>query len=304
MSAPIQSSFLENLLGSVNNTSFALPYPTSGSGSGGFLAGLDFSSILGGGSSASGAGGALGGLGSLASLFGPIGAGLGVVSNLIPGLDGFLQNGFAFSCLGSQAFNKGDMDALLNELKRRGEAVKGGTLDQMCGFMDYVLDNIHICDLEIGKYRSTCSKNLRSKLKESYQQVYDSVSKESMRLEPVIRTDWEGIQYSSFTHREIKGGGIPNIALENVTPEMFESQIKPEAIKYALANNLNPTEVLSQVEKKLFPNGVGGSGGVVLNEDGTIDWSVQAGNTNKPDYVKISLIALAVLVAYKFLIKK
>ena len=304
MSALVQSKSLENILGSIGGGSFGLPFAGSGSGSGGFLAGLDFSSLLGGGASGGGAGLALGGLGGLAGLLGPIGAALGVVPNLIPGLDGFLQNGFAFSCLGSQAFNKGDMDSLLNELKRRAEAVKGGTVDQMCGFMDYVLDNIHICDLEIGKYRSTCSKNLRSKLKETYQQLYDSVSKESMRLEPVIRTDWEGIQYSSFTHREIKGGGVPNTALENITPELYQTQVKPEAIKYALANNLNPTEVVSQVEKKLFPNGFGGSGGVVLNGDGTIDWSVQAGNTNKPDYVKISLIGLAVLVAYKFLIKK
>ena len=303
MSAPVQSNFLENLLGSVNNTSFALPYPTAGSGSGGFLAGLDFSSIVGGGSSASGAGGALGGLGSLASLFGPIGAGLGVVQNLIPGLDGFLQNGFDFTCIGSQAFNKGDLDQKLNELKSEAEKGKS-SVAAMGQLLYYLYDNIQLSNIEISRYSSGCSKSLRTKFRDSCQQIFDSIDKSNFTVTSWENTDWKGQKYTVPGFTPKTAGTVEMTNFSSVTPEIFETQIKPEAIKYALANNLNPTEVVSQVEKKLFPNGFGGSGGVVLNEDGSVDWSVQAGNTNKPDYVKISLIGLAVLVAYKFLIKK
>lgn len=301
MSAPVQNTFFENLLGSVGGGSFGQPYQGSGSGGGGFLGGLDFSSILGGGSTVNSGSS---GLGSLGSLLGPIGAGLGFISNLIPGLDGFLQNGFAFSCLGSQAFDKNNLDQQLNILKSTAESVKGKTGVEMAGLLNYCLNVVAQSNIEIAKYKSTCSKNLRAKLRDAAQQMYDAIDKASFSSSQGVGTNWDGATYPVTVHAFNGGSNVPDISLENVTPERFENEIKPEAIKYALANNLNPDDVVNQVQQKLFPNGLGGSGGVILNDDGSVDWNVQLGNSKQPNYLMYGLLAVGVLFGYKMLNKK
>lgn len=287
MSAVAIQHFLDDMLQSSLDGS-------SGAGSGvvNYLTGLDFSSVSG---SPASSGGFFSGVGSL---FGPgTGVAAGLISNIIPGLQGFLQNGFDFTCLGAQAYKKADLDRMLNELKATADRVTNGSLP-MGQFLDHCCDMIHQSNLEIGRYASGCSKSLRTKYRDSAQQVYDSIDKSGFTMSPINKVDWKGGNYVSTVHTPKVGSQTSTGIPQNITLEQFETEYKPQIEAYALQNGLNVDEAIQTAYSNLFGGGTY-SGGVVVNPDGSIDWNVSAGNPKPNNTLTYGLIAVIGFLIYK-----
>ena len=292
MSVLMQNSFLDGTLGAVSSPG------SSGTGSGtlNFLTGLNSST-------ASGAGAA--GVSGLLGLLGPVGAGVGMVANLVPGLDGFLENGFDFTCLGGQAYDKNELNRQLNELKITAEKYKNGQTTKP-EFLNWLHWSGVDSRKEISRYRSGCSKSLRTKFLEATDGVYNSIDKSDIRTVSGTRQDWKGETVEKLEHY-LKDGVLSSgnsNQLPTITVEQFNSEYVPQIQAYALQNGLDQNEAVKTAYDKLFPGsgGWGGSGGVVLNEDGTIDWNVEAGN-NRNNTMTYILLAGVALVAWKVLKK-
>ena len=293
MSVSVEKFNLGSILGQISNggsASSGLPFQ---------IKGLDLSSINLGG--ASGSGGLGGGLSGLGSLFGPAGTGIGIVAGLIPGLEGFLKNGFDFSCLGGQAFDKGKLDAKLQELKQRTDKAQT-SVSEMAKFLSICYDEIQQSNLEIGRYQSGCSKSLRTKYRDACQSIFDSIDKSIFIESEHIGLDWKGTQYPAKNYTPKSGAVLGQNSVASVVPtkQEFESAI-PEMREFALKNNLNPDEVIEKAHQNFFglPWGGGINGGI--NTDG--EWHVEGSAGTKNDNTSMYLL-IAGAVAFAFVMMK
>lgn len=288
----MQNSFLDGILGAVSSPG------SSGTGSGtlNFLTGLNSSTATGSGAS---------GITGLLSTLGPIGSGVGMVANLIPGLDGFLENGFDFTCLGGQAYGKNNLNQQLNDLKLTSEKYQNGQITKP-EFLNWLHGTGVDSRKEISRYKSGCSKSLRTKFLEATDGVYNSIDKSDIRTVSGTRQDWKGETVEKVEHflkEGFQAGSGSNI-LPTITVEQFNREYVPQIQAYALQNGLDQNEAIKTAYDKLFPGsgGWGGSGGVTVNEDGSIDWNVEAGN-NRNNTITYVLLAGAALFAWKMLKK-
>ncbi len=283
MSQPVQNNFLENIFNDIGG---------SGGGSGG-----------------SGLSGVFSGVGSL---FGPLGTGagaiLGVGANLIPGLDGFIKNGFDFTCLGKQAFNSDNLTTELNKLSAYAQRIKSGEDKDLAGFLDNLSVIVKESEIEIGRYKSGCSKSTRAKLKDAAQKIYDSIDKSGFDTSVGTHNDWKGIPYN-FTLHKLKSGSVSpdsaQIQMQDITPEKFQSVLVPQITEYAIANGLDVQSSIETAYTKLFGSGggpvFGGIGGGI-NTDG--EWNVGGSLTNKKDDSMMYILGGVVLVGVWFLAKR
>lgn len=283
MSQPVQNNFLENIFNDIGS---------SGSGSGG-----------------SGLSGLFSGLGSL---LGPLGTGggavLGLGANLIPGLDGFIKNGFDFTCLGKQAFNSDDLSKELNSLNAYATRIKNGEDKDVASFLDVLVRIQHESNIEIGKYKSGCSKTTRAKLRDTAQKIYDSIDKSSFDIGTQTLSNWDGQQYQSSKHT-VKSGvsSMDNSQMQigDITPEKFQSVLVPQITEYALANGLDVQSSIESAYTKLFGSGggpiFGGIGGGI-NTNG--DWNVGGSLSNKKDDSMMYILGGVALVGVWFLAKR
>lgn len=288
----MQNSFLDGILGSVSSPG----YSGTGSGTLNFLTGLNTSTATGSGAS---------GINGVLSLLGPVGSGLGLVANLIPGLDGFLENGFDFTCIGGQAYDKNNLNQQLNDLKVASDKYKSGEFTKA----DY-LNWLHHASVdsrkEISRYKSGCSKALRQKFLDATDGLYNSIDKSDIRIVAGTRQDWKGETVEKLEHyfKDGVSGSANSNQLPTITEAQFYSEYVPQIQAYALQNGLDQNEAVKTAYEKLFPGsgGWGGSGGVTVNEDGSIDWNVEAGN-NRNNTMTYVLLAGAALLAWKVLKK-
>lgn len=271
MSAPVQNNFLDNLFTEI--------------GSGGSSTGLGSSQT------------------SIGALFGPMGMGIGfatgLVTNLIPGLDGFLKNGFDFTCLGSQAFNKQNLDAELQTLSGYANAIKSGADKNIAEFLDWLMRSYNESNLEIAKYTSGCSKSLRGQLRDAVKKIYDSVDKSNFDISTVTKSAWDGAQYQTAKHTQKSASSTPdnsNIDISTVTEEHFKSVLVPQIQQYALTNGLDVSQAIEQAHTKIFGTGINGgvTGGVNTNGEWWVDGSLGNRKDNTMMYVLLGLGALAV----------
>lgn len=274
MSAPVQNNFLDSLFLEI--------------GSSGSSTGLGSS------------------LTSIGSLFGPMGVGIGaatgLVSNLIPGLDGFLKNGFDFTCIGSQAFNKANLDAELQTLSGYANAIKSGSDKNIGEFLDWLMRSFNESNLEIAKYSSGCSKSLRGQLRDAVKKIYDSVDKSNFDITTVTKSAWDGAQYQTAKHT-LKTGSVSldnsSIDISTVTEEHFKQVLVPQIEQYALTNGLDVSQAIEQAHSKIFGSGNGGinggvTGGVNTNGEWWVDGSLGNRKDNTGMYILIGLGAVAV----------
>lgn len=240
---------------------------------------------------------------SIGSLFGPMGAGIGAatgfVSNLIPGLDGFLKNGFDFTCIGSQAFNKSNLDAELQTLSGYANAIKSGADKNIAEFLDWLMRSFNESNLEIAKYKSGCSKSLRGQLRDAVKKIYDSVDKSKFDISTVTKSAWDGAQYQTLKHTPKTGiSSVDNTSIDisTVTEEHFKQVLVPQIQEYALTNGLDVSQAIEQAHTKIFGTGINGgvTGGVNTNGEWWVDGSLGNRKDNTGMYILIGLGAFAV----------
>ena len=266
------------------------------------IKGLNLDSVI--GASGGNSGSLLSSLGGLSSLLGPVGSGLSMVSNLIPGLDGFLKNGYDFTCLGSQAFNKGNLDEQLNILKAKSDlAQRDGGVTEIARLLNWCAENVVMSDIEIAKYKSGCSKSLRGKFRQACQDVIDSIPKDNFNVVSSNGKNWDGASFT-YVGYQPKNASMQMVGqVPQVTLEQFQNELVPQVKAYAMQNGLNPDEAVQKAYSNLFPNGgIFGTGTITLGNEG-VDWEVNASNKQK-DYTNILLVAVAGLVAFMFFKKK
>ncbi|HAO06541.1 MAG TPA: hypothetical protein DCQ50_06015 [Chryseobacterium sp.] len=300
MSAPVQNNFLYGLLGGIEGT-FTQPIGGSSQNSSGIvniLNGLNLGGIGGGSPTSSGLSGLLT---SVGSSLGPIGAALGFVSNLIPGLDGFLSNGMDFSCLGSQAYNSNDYNNHLNSVKAELQKFDKTTLQGVADCANYLQRVIKEGEIEIGKYRSGCSKNLRRKMNSDCQSILDGIDKSMFETFTETSKTWDNQPYSYTAYRPKAGATATPFSTE-ITQQQYE-QVKLQVQTYASQNGLDYSEAMQQVDSKLFPNGFP-SWHINAGSDGSggVDWEVSAGN-KKPNYIGYAILAACAFFGWKVLKK-
>ncbi|SEF62319.1 hypothetical protein SAMN05421847_0478 [Halpernia humi] len=254
---------------------------------------------------------------SVTSLLGPIGQGIGIFANLVPGLDGFLKSGFDFSCLGSQAFDKNNLNDCLKDLQNRATVAQNSQdynkLAELATFCDGVVRESAI---EISRYRSGCSKSLRQKYADAAQSVLDSLDLTKFNATEVTKHNWDGGSYQGTDYKAKQGGMYSTLDLSKITPEIFTSSVVPALTQKALTDGVDPKSYIDLAKNSLFPNenlgsGTGSSTGNVppfagavqigVDENGNIIWSASA--TNQPQTNTFLYIILAI-VAYLIISKK
>lgn len=252
------------------------------------------------------------------SLLGPIGQGLGLFTSLVPGLDGFLKSGFDFSCLGSQAFDKNNLDDCLKDLQNRATVAQNSQdfnkLADLATFCDGV---VHESAIEISKYRSGCSKSLRQKFSDAAQSVLDSLDLSKFDAAEVTKHNWDGGAYQGTEYKAKHGGMYSTMDLSKITPEIFNASVVPALTQKALVDGVEPKSYIDLAKNALFPNenlgtGSGSTSGNVppfagavqigVDENGNIIWSASA--TNQPQTNTLLYIILAVVAFLIFSKKK
>lgn len=104
---------------------------------------------------------------------------------------GFFKNGLAFSCLGNQAFNNQDYSNLMKSIQQsQTDAVNAGTEEAFIAFLEYVNAEAVFSDLEIGRYRSKCSKQLRGEAKKAMDQILESAKSFGYRITGTKKIRW------------------------------------------------------------------------------------------------------------------
>lgn len=298
MSAPVMNTFLNDLLSSSYPTTSSSGSTGSGSGIVNFLNGLDFTNLGGGGSSSTSSGGFLSGI---ANIIAPgTGTAASLISNLIPGLEGFLQNGFDFTCLGAQAFNKNDLDGRLNMLKTEVSKLNQSDLSTVESLANWCAYQIGWSDKAISQFKSGCSKSLMGKFKTACLDSLNSL-KNSFKFSISQATGDSHMGQFTIEKYTLNSSNSSNEVLpQNVTIEQFETEYKPQIEQYALANGLDVTETIQQVYTKFFPDGgIYGSG--TLGGDG---WNVGVNvGEQTPNYGLYALIAVGGFMAFKMLKK-
>lgn len=302
MSAPIQNLFLTGVLGGIEATQTQPISGTSQNASGilNVLNGLNFGGVGGGASSSSGLSGLFAAVGGS---LGPIGAALGIVANLIPGLDGFLKNGMDFTCLGSQAYNSTDYNNHLNSVKAELQKFDKTTMQGAADCANYLARVIKEGEIEVGKYRSGCSKNLRLKMNSDCQAILDGIDKSNFETFTESSKTWDNQPFSYTAYRPKAGSaGTATPFSTEITQQQYE-QVKLQVQTYAAQNGLNYDESMSQVDAKLFPNGFP-SWHINAGSDGSggVDWEVSAGN-KKPNYLGYAILGACAFFGWKFIKK-
>lgn len=297
MSAPAMSSDLAEILKAVGSGSSGSSGTASGSGVVNLIKGLDLSSLGGmsGGISAAS-------LAAVGSLFGPLGTAVGAAAGLIPGLDGFLANGFDFTCLGAQAYNNNDHKQFLARLQSKVSGVDQNSIDSVNELVNWLCVEIAISDAEISKFKSGCSKSMRGKYKEACQDALNKILAAFDYTETTVSGNYHAGSFSGVGYHlnAAKGVGVPADTFANMTPEKFETELKPQIEAYALQNGLDVQQTIQTAYSKLFPNG-GIYGGGSIGGDG---WEVNGSFGNQPtNWGGYAILAAAGFAVYKLLKK-
>ncbi|GEM_PF-2477451 len=327
-----------------NNTEYARPlmdfmpaddgiFGGGGGGLGGVLSGL-FPATGSGSGGGSGLGGALSGALSGAAVGGPWGAAIGAAGSFLSGILGDItMEGWSISCIGKQAFNKQDFEREMSGLEQRKNAVNGSNLKQVSDFLTDCAARVETSRLEIGRYKSSCSKALNEKFVDALLAVtaevlqYYSVT----TVQSETKTDWKGGKYSHkvYTVTGMKGGAMPSGGGSQVPVPSPGSGVIPGGDLPGLGTGFNPggyydpvQGIANAYDQLPLPDQVllstyASQNGIALNDlltaffsgqvqikDGRVIWGVSAGNQNAGGVGDLVMYGLIGLIAYKFFIKK
>lgn len=235
----------------------------------------------------------------------------------------FKQGGF--SCLGKQAFNERDLEHQYNDLSNRVEAIKDNDPYSVAHFLNFCSQAIVQCDMAIAVYRSKCSKQNREAYKKTLQNMVNNYAKEGFTKSTQTAHDHNGTPYQ-YTHY------TPN--MEYFNPPVIERPIletpevtMPVDMVSLLGENIVDGEGnLLPIDPALYTPGfvapIGGENKIpeleIVKSNGTptwsvggsgktadgVDWHLGAGKSTEDNTIKLALLGLLGLVAYKVLIKK
>lgn len=216
-------------------------------------------------------------------------------------VNGFIQSGFDFTCLGAQSYKKSDLDRDTAAIQMEMQKLTTGTAKDVEAFLNRYSRDIVVIQYDIdNRLRSGCSKTLEGKRREVYQQSLDAVlSKVQTSKKMVSFSDYKGQQQMAFEYTVLDSAGTAQITGLEI-PQDFKNQYGAQINEYAAVNGLNPNDVMNQAYQTYLANGGGITGTVSIGENG-VDWEVTAGN-KRPDYT-ILIIGAAAFFAWKALKK-
>lgn len=247
----------------------------------------------------------------------------GIINGVRTSFERFKQGGW--TCLGSQAFNEKDLENFYDALSRQIDSVDMNNPKKVADLMTDLEVKIKESDLIIGRFRSKCSKKNREAYKQTLQNILNSYDKSGFTTEFKKARDEAGIEYSYTRYLPKEEYFNPPVTekpiLEKSNIEIFsdtmgilgndivdgEGNLLPiDPALYtpgfvAPISGENKIPELEIVKSNGTPTwSVGGSG---KTADG-VDWHLGAGKSTEDNTIKLALLGLLGLVAYKVLIKK
>lgn len=247
----------------------------------------------------------------------------GIINGVRTSFERFKQGGW--TCLGSQAFNEKDLEVQYDSLSREADKVNPDDPQSVANFMNHCSRVIVESERAISNYRSKCSKQNREAYKKTAQNLLNSYLNDGFRTEVRQGRDYDGSVFN-YTHYIPKEGySNPTIVekpiLEKSNIEIFsdtmgilgndivdgEGNLLPiDPALYtpgfvAPISGENKIPELEIVKSNGTPTwSVGGSGKTANG----VDWHLGAGKSSEDNTIKLALLGLLGLVAYKVLFKK
>lgn len=231
-------------------------------------------------------------------------------SNFLQSLDGFIKNGFDFTCLGGQAVTTAKVQDVL---KRLDEHIKREVATNDPQRIEILANDLAVA-IEDGKrtpnnLRSGCSKKLIIELTNRV----DGIRSELLSKLPHTSTrgNWTSKYWKTLGNEPNHSPMTFEIELTHIqqsteikdlsvsVPQEFISQYGKQINDFALSNGLDPNETIKQAYQKFVSDG-GITGNISIGSDGNVDWNVSAGN--QPNYTPFYIAAVA-LLAWKVLKK-
>lgn len=199
-------------------------------------------------------------------------SGVPLLTKLIPGFDGFIKNGFKFSCLGSQAVSQKDVQSRLTELEQKTAGVDLSNPNALNNFRNDLEGTKGYFQGEIGKLKSACSKKNTQIIIDAYQNVINSL--------PAVESS-----LAQTTNTEMQFNAQQELGINKIASELAQTTSQTLA------------QATQQVKQGIF------GGSIFIDEQGNITWSASAGNEPQPNYGQLAMIAGGAFLLYK-LIKK
>lgn len=295
---------IDNFLGSISQT--------TDKGHSGFLT-KSIGSVLGVGGSklqTNAVGAVLGGVASLVPGGNLVKGVLGFLTNgeIGENISRFIKSGFKFSCLGKQAFNNNDLQRDMADVEKRfNDAKTAGTIGAFEEFANHLNRMIQISDIEISRFRSACSKQLKGEYRDRIQEIVNQLLSSFEFTSVDTRHDQPN--FGSFNYAKLKfiapkGSSVPTITPPVVNPttpsvnpigdawDKFMADYGDDIKKYAVGSGMDENIAL-KTAYEYFQNNFNGSGSVSVGNGG-LDWQVSAGSSSNNNWLLYGIIGIAV----------
>lgn len=253
--------------------------------------------------------------------------GKGLLANVKNGVrtafNRFKQGGF--SCLGKQAFNERDLQEQYDNLSNRIDAVNVSDPNSVAHLLNDLNRMIAESDIAINNYRSKCSKQNREAYKKTLQNMVAGYDKQGFTTETRTGQDYAGRSYQ-YTHYTPNMEYFNPPVIERPILETPETTMPADMVSLLGENIVDGEGNLLPIDPALYTPGfvapIGGENKIpeleIVKSNGTptwsvggsgrtndgVDWHLGAGKSSEDNTIKLALLGLLGLVAYKVLIKK
>ncbi|MGA9213419.1 hypothetical protein [Kaistella sp.] len=266
--------------------------------------------ILGGiGSSGGGIGGIASGA-AAGAVAGPWGAALGAIAGLFGNV---FQEGWSLSCIGKQAFDKGNFEEQMNQANGIISSINPNNIVSVQNGLNDLAKRASLSVKAVSNYKSSCSKNLRGKFGEFCQKAVNELLPHvnSTMVMKSENDQWEGqFSYPFYTVTSIKSGSVVNT---NVPTGGSNNPNTPSGGFADIMQGFNLLSSYEQATLESYANennldlGVvanGFLGGSIKIVNGKIVWSASAGSGKDNQMMTYLIVGGGLLLAYKMFVKK